>query len=43
MGAGVGGAEATTDDPFLRRLRFRRTTTVKPIHTKAPTKIRPTD
>jgi hypothetical protein len=32
------GAEATTDDPFLRRRSFRSANTVKPIHPKAPAK-----
>lgn len=43
MEAGGGGADATMEDPFRRRLRFRRTSTVRPVHTKAPTKIRLTD
>ncbi|MET4147183.1 hypothetical protein ABIB45_004123 [Arthrobacter sp. UYCo732] len=37
MGAGVG-AEAVTDDPFLRRRSLRSTNSVKPIHAKAPAK-----
>ena len=39
MGSGGWGAEATTDDPFLLRRNVRRTSTVRPIHTKAATKI----
>jgi hypothetical protein len=37
MRSGVG-AEAVTDDPFLRRRSLRSANTVKPIHAKAPAK-----
>jgi len=42
MESGGTGAEATTDDPLLRRRNGRRTTTVTPIHTKAATKTNAT-
>lgn len=42
MGSGGSGAEATLEDPLLRRRISRRTSTVKPVHTKAATNIRVT-
>jgi hypothetical protein len=39
VGSGDGGAEATFEDPLLRRRISRSTTRVRPIHVKAATKI----
>lgn len=40
LGSKNAGSEATLEDPFLWRLRFRRTTTIKPVHMQAPRNIR---
>jgi hypothetical protein len=42
MGSGGWGAEATLEDPLLRRRISSRTSRVKPVHTKAATNIRVT-
>ena len=38
-GSGGAGADATLEDPLLRRRNFKSTTTVSPIHAKAAASI----